>query len=66
MENEQEIENIFHKLVDELKKELPDLGRKLAVDSKAIRPYGRPVKDEDKKENKDRRRDTDEECVSAK
>ena len=32
--------DMFHRLVDELKKHLPDLGAKTAVDSKAI-PYGR-------------------------
>jgi hypothetical protein len=50
---------MFHKLVDELRKELPDLGVKTAVDSKAIPSFGNPVRDEDKLKNPDGRRDTD-------
>ena len=50
---------MFHKLVDELKKELPELGRKTAVDSKAIQSFGKPVHDKEKLANPDGRRDTD-------
>jgi hypothetical protein len=50
---------MFHGLVDELKKKLPDLGVKAAVDSKAIPSFGKPVLDEEKQKEKDRRRDTD-------
>ena len=51
--------DIFHSLVDELKIELPDLGEKTAVDSKAIPSFGKPVRDEKKLDEPDRRRDTD-------
>jgi len=50
---------IFDRLVDELAQVLPDLGRKLAVDSKGIRSHGRPVRDVEKQKEDDRRRDTD-------
>ena len=50
---------MFHTLVDELKEELPDLGVKTAVDSKAIPSFGRPVRNEDKLAEPDCRRDTD-------
>jgi hypothetical protein len=51
--------DIFHRLIDELKKELPDLGAKTAVDSKAIPSFGNPVRDEEKLAESDGRRDTD-------
>jgi len=51
--------DMFHQLIDELKKELPDLGMKTAVDSKAIPSFGNPVRDEEKLKNSDGRRDTD-------
>jgi hypothetical protein len=50
---------IFHRLLDELAKVLPDLGRRMAGDSKAIPSFGRPVRDEEKKRQPDGRRDTD-------
>ena len=50
---------IFDALVDELSRELPDLGRRLAVDSKAIQSAGKPVRDEDKRTEPDGRRDLD-------
>jgi len=50
---------IFHRLVDALKARLPGLGHKLAVDSKAIRSFGRPVRDEQNRQQDDRRRDID-------
>lgn len=53
------IVEMFHGLIDELKKKLPDLGQKTAVDSKAIPSFGKPVRDEEKLEEEDRRRDTD-------
>lgn len=56
--------DIFHTLVDDLKKELPDLGIKTAVDSKAIPSFGNPVRDEEKLKNSDGRRDTDANCPS--
>ena len=53
------ITEAFHTLVDELKEELPDLGVKTAVDSKAIQSFGKPVRDEEKLAESDGRRDTD-------
>lgn len=50
---------IFHRLVDGLGEKLPDLGQKLAADSKAIHSAGRPVKDEEKQKEPDGRRDLD-------
>jgi len=50
-----EIDEMFDRLIEELRKVLPDLGENLAVDSKAIWSYGRPTK----KTAKDGRRDTD-------
>lgn len=51
------VTEMFHELVDELKKMLPNLGVKTAVDSKAIPSFGNPVRDN--LDNPDRRRDTD-------
>lgn len=53
------VEAMFHVLVNEIAVVLPDLGAKLAGDSKAIASFGRPVKDEEKKFESDRRRDVD-------
>jgi hypothetical protein len=53
------VEAIFHTLVESLGEALPDLGFTLACDSKAISSFGRPVKDEEKKLESDRRRDVD-------
>ena len=59
IDNQEQLLEMFHRLVSELKKHLPDLGEKTAVDSKAIPSFGRPVKDEEKRTSDDRRRDTD-------
>jgi hypothetical protein len=59
MEHHEQVAAIFHHLVDQLAVVLPSLGEKLAVDSKAIRSYGKPVTDVHKKEQADRRRDVD-------
>jgi hypothetical protein len=59
MKNEERLLEMFHCLVDELKKHLPDLGVKTAVDSKAIPSFGKPVRNETKLAEDDRRRDTD-------
>lgn len=59
LEHQELLDEMFHQLVELLKEHLPELGRKLAVDSKAIPSFGRPVADEDKKKLDDRRRDTD-------
>lgn len=53
------VRKMFHKLLDELKIALPDLGVKTAVDSKAIQSYGKPVNDEEKSSTPDGRRDID-------
>jgi hypothetical protein len=59
LEQPGEVDWMFHALVEELKVVLPDLGKKLAADSKAIASFGKPVKDEEKREEDDRRRDVD-------
>jgi hypothetical protein len=59
MDEHEALVEIFHHLIEALRARLPGLGNKLAVDSKAIRSYGRPVRDEEKKQQDDRRRDVD-------
>jgi len=59
VEHRDKLTKIFHQLVDELRQELPDLGEKTAVDSKAIPSFGKPVHDEQKLADSDGRRDTD-------
>jgi len=59
IDHRKQLLSIFHRLLDELAKLLPDLGRKMAGDSKAIPSFGRPVRDEEKRKEQDRRRDTD-------
>jgi len=59
IEQRQMLTAIFHRLVEELGQQLPNLGETLAVDSKAIASFGKPVKDEDKKTEPDDRRDLD-------
>ena len=59
------VTEMFHTIIDELKESLPDLGRKTAVDSKAIPSFGKPVCDEEKSANPDGRRDTDNDCPSG-
>jgi hypothetical protein len=54
-----ELLGIFDQLVETLRHRLPRLGDKLTVDSKAIRSWGRLVRDEEKRQQTDRRRDTD-------
>jgi len=51
--------DIFQQLVEKLGSRLPDLGKRLAVDSKAIPTFGRPVRDAAKRQGPDRRRDED-------
>jgi hypothetical protein len=53
------IDEMFHILVNELSVLLPDLGEILAVDSKGIQSFGKPIKDEGKKNIEDGRRDLD-------
>jgi hypothetical protein len=59
LDNQKLLDGMFHQLVEQLKEQLPELGRKLAVDSKAIPSFGRPVTDEKKQQETDRRRDLD-------
>ena len=59
LQEQEPLEAMCHALVEELSRALPDLGEKLAVDSKAIASFGRPVRDELKQQENDRRRDTD-------
>jgi len=54
--HEEEIDNIIDKLVKELQELLPDFGKHLAIDSKAIPSF---AKRENKKLTADGRRDTD-------
>jgi hypothetical protein len=51
--------DIYHRLVDELGRLLPDLGQRLAVDSKALSSAGKPVRDEEKQKEPDGRRELD-------
>jgi hypothetical protein len=59
MTAQQEVEEMFHELVARIAQVLPDLGTTLAVDSKAISSFGRPVTDEAKRKQRDGRRDTE-------
>jgi hypothetical protein len=60
MEQSALVIEMFHALLTALETVLPDLGTRLAVDSKAIQSFGRPVTDEEKKTGEpDRRRDVD-------
>ena len=52
------VDAMFEELVQGLKQELSDLGTRLAVDSKALRSFGRKPSEE-KREESDGRRDTD-------
>jgi hypothetical protein len=53
------LEEVFHALVEQLRQQLPQLGQKMAVDSKAIASFGNPVSDEEKRKEPDGRRDLD-------
>ncbi len=55
MKHREEINKMFDKLVEELKEVLPDYGKYLGIDSKAVNPAGKAT--EDKK--RDGRRDID-------
>jgi hypothetical protein len=59
VQHQKELEEMFDLLVARLAEWLPDFGRRLAVDSKAIHSYGKPVADEKKAGRPDRRRETD-------
>ncbi len=53
------LKSMFHQLVDELYLVRSNLGAKTAVDSKAIPSHGKPVTNEEKQKEPDRRRDND-------
>jgi len=65
--HQQEIDEMFEKLVEMLRKELPGFGRSLAIDSKGIASHGRPREKErykallekEHREGPDGRRDLD-------
>lgn len=59
LRHEDLIEQMFEDLVALLREELPDLGTRLAVDSKALPSFGRPPAKEKYEEKADGRRDTD-------
>ena len=44
MEHQEQLQSMFDKRVELLKQELPELGRRLAVDGKALPSLGRPVR----------------------
>jgi len=49
MEHSELVDQIFEELVSRVSELLPGFGRELAIDSKALRSYGKPVRDEKKK-----------------
>ena len=59
VQHQRALDEIFDLLVARLSSLLLDFGQKLAVDSKAISSYGKPVAEERKAGEADRRRDTD-------
>lgn len=61
MRHADEVENIFRRLVDEISVLLPDFGRVLAIDSKAVSSLARGKKRDEKEkvQKPDGRRDTD-------
>jgi hypothetical protein len=59
IDNAEFLVQMFHELVDELAKELPDFGKPLAQDGRAVPSHGNPVRDETKASQPDGRRDTD-------
>jgi len=57
---QEEVNKIFYRLVEEIKTLLPDFGRVLAIDSKAISSLARgPKSSKDKPQKPDERRDSD-------
>lgn len=59
MQHAEEVEKIFTRLVDEISILLPDFGRVLALDSKAINSLTKKRDEEEKVQRPDGRRDTD-------
>jgi len=58
-EKAEEVDAIFDELVDEIKEVLPDFGRYLAIDGKAIETHAKPKKRTDRNMEPDGRRDID-------
>ena len=56
---QEDIENMFHSMLEEALRILPDLGMHLAVDSTALQSAGHKVTDEKKRAKPDGRRDLD-------
>lgn len=64
LRHEHEIRKVFHDLVETLRRELPELGKYLAIDGKALNSYARPRKKEHHSRSRkdgrpDRRGETD-------
>lgn len=59
IECREELLKTMDRLVEMLAELLPDLGESQAIDSKAIRSFGKPVRDEEKAADADGRRDRD-------
>jgi hypothetical protein len=59
MKHQQRIHSMFESLVDEVEKELPDIGRVMAVDGKGIDSHARGRKKDQELKPPDGRRDTD-------
>ncbi len=58
MRHQEQVREIFTRLVHTLTQELPDFGQTLAIDGKALESYGNPV-EKKKGQKADGRRDTD-------
>jgi len=59
LQNPEDVDAIFHKLVDKLKQVLPDLWRILAIGRKSYKNMARPKNNRGKQCKPDRRRDMD-------
>ena len=59
VEHREWIEGMFDKVLLELGRALPELGKELALDSEGVKSYGKPVRDERKRRKRDGRRELD-------
>lgn len=59
MKNQARVDTMFEKLVDMVREELPEFGKSLAIDGKAIESHGNPRKKGEKIKKADARRDVD-------
>jgi hypothetical protein len=59
IKHHEKVDAMFEKLVDMVHQELPEFGKYLAIDGKAIESYGNPRKKEEKLKKADGRRDID-------